>query len=138
MKRIAMLAAITGATIVAWLLLSSLHPAARVWAALLLVLFPAMMVRQAYELRHMPALPRVPAYFSSIISLWVLCGATLAMCLMSGLDARDLGIRDASVLRIASTSIVITAAAIGLLFAFRALGVRETPVLRELLPVTYS
>jgi membrane protease YdiL (CAAX protease family) len=136
MKRIGMVAAVIGATIVAWLLLSTLHSAARMWAALLLVLFPAMMVRQAQELRHMPSLPRVPAYLSSIVSLWVLCGATLAICLLSGFDARDLGFRDATVLRVTITSIGVTAAAIGLLFAFRTLGVRETPVLRELLPVT--
>jgi membrane protease YdiL (CAAX protease family) len=136
MKSAGLFAVVLGAAALVWMLLPALHPAARVWTALLMVPFPALMVRQAQELKHMRALPRVPAYLSSIFSLWVLCGATLAVTLLSGLDARDLGLREVGIVRVATVTVVVTAAAIGLLFAFRAAGARETTVLRELLPVT--
>lgn len=121
---------------VVWALLPGLHPGARLWTVLLLVPFPALMVRQAQQLRQMPALPRRAAYLSSILALWLLCGATLLIAVLSGFDARDLGVVPASPAVIATATLATTGAAVAVLFLFRLAGTRETPVLRELLPVT--
>ncbi|HUF50602.1 MAG TPA: CPBP family intramembrane glutamic endopeptidase [Longimicrobiales bacterium] len=136
MNRLLWTALILLGSALAWVLLHGLHPAARAWTVLLLVPFPALMVRQAHELHAMPALPRPSAYLSSILGLWLLAGATLVVAVLSGYDARDLGIRDTSLLRTTVIGAAVTAAAIAVQFLFRTLGVRESPVLRQLLPVT--
>ena len=136
MTRTAWAAALLGSSILAWSLLSGLHPAARLWSVLLLVPFPALMVWQARELARVAPIPRREAYVSSIAGLWVLCGVTLAIAMWSGFDARDLGMADVVLPRIAVVTGLLTAAAIGVLFLFRAMGVRESAVLRGLLPVT--
>ena len=129
-------AAVLAGTVLVWLLLPELPPVARVWTAVLMVPLPALMVRQAAELRAITELPRVAAYVSSIIGLWVLAGATSVVAVASGFNARDLGIVSVSAPRVIAFAAVLTAAAVALQFIFRALGTREARVLRELLPVT--
>jgi uncharacterized protein len=130
------LAAVVLATGVAWLQLAGVPAAARLWAALLLVPLPALMVVQAHLLRGAEPLPRREAYISSIITLWLLAGATAIVALLSGYTWARLGLT--APLTPSSLGLVgiITLAGIALLFAFRFAGFRETAVLRELLPVT--
>jgi membrane protease YdiL (CAAX protease family) len=96
------------------------------------------MVLQARQLAELTKLPRRAAYISSIISLWVLACITITVSWMSAFDARALGFFSAPAISIALWTIALTSAGIAVLFLFRAAGVREAPVLHELLPQTAS
>jgi uncharacterized protein len=129
-------AAILVTGFVAWLQLAGLPWPARLWAATLLVPLPALMIVQARMLRGIDALPRSQAYISSIVSLWVLAALTLGAARLAGYAPAQLGLAGSFDARLLLLTAGLTAAGIGLLFAFRLLGFREAPVLRELLPVS--
>lgn len=129
--------AVAAATVVAWLQLNGVPWAARAWAAVLLVPLPALMVLQARLLLHdTDELPRRAAYLSSIISLWVLAGATAVVARASGFGATELGLGEVPVTTVVVAGIALAAAGVALLFLFRLLGFREAAVLRTLLPQT--
>jgi uncharacterized protein len=134
--RASAVAAVAATTLVAWLQLGPLPWPARAWAALLLVPLPALMVAQARLLLRLESLPRVDAYVSSIISLWVLAAITAATARVSGYSFAELALTagTASTGRIIITTLILTAAGVALLFAFHAAGYRDAPVTRQLLP----
>lgn len=129
-------AAVLLTTVVAWLQLGGLSWAVRGWAAVLLVPLPALMIVQARMLRTVDSIPRGQAYGSSIISLWVLAAATLVVAQLSGYSLARIGLTGALDARTLLLAALLTAGGVALLFAFRLLGFREAPVLRELLPVS--
>lgn len=119
----------------AWSQLDALHTIARAWAVILLVPLPALMIIEARRLNEIGTLPRAQAYISSIISLWVLGLATMAVVAFSDMA-------EVAELRTALSidplglgfAIVATAGGIAVLFLFRALGVRENALMHQLLP----
>lgn len=131
-----LLAGAAVATGAAWLLLDAVPLAQQIWATVLLVPLPVAMVLQARQLERMEPIPRAAAYTSTIISLWTLLLATLLVARLSGVQAAEIGLRGAPLAVILVGSAVLTAAAAGLLFLFRAWGVREGKTVRWLMPVT--
>lgn len=119
-----------------WLNAGELPLAARAWTAVLLAVLPPLTIAQALQLRSMEALPRVPAYASSIVSLWLLAAISAAAAAGSGFTAAQLGGVMLPLLPTVAWTAGLTAAGVAVLFLFRFAGFREAPVLRELLPVS--
>lgn len=131
------LLALVIASALAWSQLPELHALARAWTVILLVPLPALMIVEARRLLELETIPRRQAYLSSIISLWLLALATLAVQVFSGMggpsDLRAMLVLD---VRGAAWAAAATAAGIAVLFAFRAAGLREAPLMHQLLPQT--
>lgn len=122
---------------VAWLQLDGLPVIARLWAVVLLVPLPLLMVVQARMLETIGELPRVPAYLSSIASLWLLALITFVVAWAAGISAGEIGLgMPPGYIDGLLTALLLTAAGVAVLFAFRFAGFRETSTLRELLPVS--
>lgn len=132
----ATIAATVAALIVAWLQFDGAHAVVRLWAVALVVPLPVLMIVQSRMIAQLETLPRVPAYVSSIISLWTLATATALAGWAGGLTPAELHLAATGAASIVLPTLVVTAAGVTVLFAFRAAGVRETDTLRELLPVT--
>ncbi|MBR9989018.1 MAG: CPBP family intramembrane metalloprotease [Gemmatimonadetes bacterium] len=131
-----LLVVIAAAAAITWLLLDTVHWAARTWTVILLVPLPALFIVQGRKLGELDVLPRSEAYISSIASLWILAALTAGVGWVSGYRLPDLGLIALSPERTLITSVALTAAGIAVLFAFRLAGVREPPLMRELLPVS--
>jgi membrane protease YdiL (CAAX protease family) len=127
---------LAGAAAVAWVQLTGLHPAARVWTVVLLVPLPALLIVEGRRLRELESLPRTAAYLSSIGSLWILAFVTAGIARVSGYGTVQLGLVPLDPWRTAATAAALTVAGIGVLFVFRLAGVREPPLMRELLPAS--
>jgi membrane protease YdiL (CAAX protease family) len=96
------------------------------------------MVVQARQLGELTEVPRRAAYVSSIVSLWILALVTLVIARLSTFEPHTIGFFTASPGPVALWTVALTAAGVAVLFLFRAAGVREAPVLQELLPQTPS
>jgi membrane protease YdiL (CAAX protease family) len=132
----AWLIVLAGASSIAWLQLHGVHWAARAWTVVLLVPLPALLIIEGRKLRELETVPRTQAYVSSIISLWVLAIATGIAGWLSGYSAADLGLTSVGATRTLAFAAALTGAGIALLFLFRFAGVREAPLMHELLPVS--
>ena len=132
----AWLLVIATASAVAWLQLTGLPSPARMWAAVLLVPLPALMIAEGRKLSEIGTLPRAQAYVSTIISLWILAAATLAVAWASGYERALLGLKPLDAQSTALIAVVLTIAGIAILFAFHRAGVREPAIMRELLPAS--
>ncbi|HEX2167877.1 MAG TPA: CPBP family intramembrane glutamic endopeptidase [Longimicrobiales bacterium] len=135
---------VAGAAAIAWVQLAGVHEAARAWSVILLVPLPVLMIVEGRKLSELETLPRTEAYVSSIVSLWMLALATVAVAWASGYGASDLGfaaldgMRTAALnaIRIAALAAALTIAGVAVLFAFKFAGVREPALVRQLMPVT--
>lgn len=136
MQQRAWLVGLAGAAAVAWIQLDGVHWAARAWAVFLLVPLPALLIVEGRKLRDLETLPRTQAYVSSIASLWVLAIVTLGIARLGGFTLADLGLVSLPLLRTLALAAALTAAGIGVLFLFRFAGMREAPIMRDLLPAT--
>lgn len=124
------------ACVVAWLQLDGLTAVTRAWAVVLLVPLPLLMMVQARMLDDVVELPRTAAYVSSIASLWLLALATAGAAFAGGPGISRLGLQAVPLTTSLLLAAGMTAAGVGLLFAFKAAGFREAGILRQLLPVT--
>jgi len=106
--------------------------------ALILAVFPAFAVAQASILQETP-FPRLPAYWSSIATLWVL-GATAWLAGVRDGGPSAIGVVWIPLLELLGWTVGLAAIGIGVMLGSRmvgrALGIRETPVLERLLPRT--
>jgi membrane protease YdiL (CAAX protease family) len=127
---------LAGAAAVAWVQLTGVHWAARAWTVILLVPLPALLVVEGRKLRELEALPRTQAYVSSIASLWVLAIVTACVAWLSGYGRVQIGLTGIDPLRTAAFAAALTIAGISVLFLFRFAGMREAPLMHELLPAT--
>lgn len=127
---------LAGATAVAWVQLTGVHWAARAWTVILLVPLPALLIVEGRKLRDLETLPRAQAYVSSIASLWILAIVTAGAAWLSGYSAAQLGLTHVDPLRTAAFAALLTISGIAVLFLFRFAGVREAPLMHELLPVS--
>jgi len=122
--------------VLVWVALDAQPWAPRIWATLLLVPLP---VAAAYQLRlveNPESLPRMPLYVSSAVSLWLLALVTAGVVWVSPLDWSALRFVRGPLGPTAAWSVGITAAGVALLGLARSLGIRESPILRRLLPAT--
>ena len=103
----------------------------------LLVVLPVLAVAQLRMLRGMETVERIPAYVSSALALAVLGGASWAVGSRSG-GASALGLVPLSWGGFALWTLTLVGAGLALTAAFRvagtALGAREAPLLRKILP----
>lgn len=136
MRPRAWLILLAGASSIAWLQLEGVHWAARAWTVVLLVPLPALLIVEGRKLRELETLPRTQAYASSIASLWVLAIVTGCAAWLSGYSRVQLGLGGIDPLRTAAYVAALTVAGIAVLFLFRLAGVREAPLMHELLPAT--
>lgn len=120
----------------AWFSSAGLNPAPRAWLAFLLAGLPAMMLAQARLLRDAGPLPRMPAYVSSIISLWLLALVTVGVARIGGLRAVDLGIAGMPLQSALLWTGFMTLAGLAVVLLFHLAGFRESDVTRQLIPVT--
>jgi uncharacterized protein len=126
------------AAAVVWLLSPELPWAPRAWLSVLLAPLPWLAVVQARALADLDDLPRRAAYASSIASLWILAALTAVASTAGGFDAAALGLVAQPWPRTLAWTALLTAAGIGVLFGYRALGFRDAPVMERLMPATRS
>ena len=104
--------------------------------ALLLVVLPAISIAQL-PLADIAWIERQPAYWSSMVTLWLVGAACWLVGTRVGGPAA-VGITDIALLPLVSWTAALTAAGLGVIVGFRAialrLGIRESPILRHLLP----
>lgn len=136
MNPVSWLAVLAGAAGLAWVQLSGVPGAARFWTVILLVPLPAIMIAQGRKLQELESLPRTEAYISSIASLWLLALATFGVAHVSGYSIAQLGLRPLDASRTVVWGAAMTLAGVAVLFAFRFAGVREPPLIRDLMPVS--
>ncbi|HEX6307307.1 MAG TPA: CPBP family intramembrane glutamic endopeptidase [Longimicrobiales bacterium] len=136
MRPRAWLLLLAAASAVAWVQLDGVHWAARAWSVVLLVVVPAAMIVQGRALREMKTLARAQAYISSIISLWVLGIATYGVALVSGYGLDELGLVLPGAGRALLLALLLTLGAVAVLFLFHFAGMREAPIMHELVPAT--
>lgn len=122
------------AAAVAWLATGDLPSAARIWTVVLLVPLPSLAVWQARTLPHPEQLPRSQIYLSTIISLWVLALITAAFAAFAGFSRIRLGLFLPPDDRFLPWSLAPVAGGLAIVYAARALGVRESPILAHLIP----
>jgi uncharacterized protein len=122
----------------AWFSSPELPAAARFWASALLAGLPALMVVQARQLRDVEVLPRVPAYVSSIISLWLLMGATLFFAWAGGMTPAAMGFVALPLHLLLAWTGGLTAAGLLTVLVFHRAGFRESAVTQQLIPETRS
>ncbi|HSJ07321.1 MAG TPA: CPBP family intramembrane glutamic endopeptidase [Longimicrobiales bacterium] len=136
MRRAALFAAVAAA--VAWFLSPDLHWLARGWVAFLLAGMPLLTVWQARELRNVESLPRRAAYASSMASLWILAGLTAGTAWGSGMSLSGMGLAGLPLPVLLVWTGGLTLAGILIIALFWLAGFRETPLVRELIPVSAS
>jgi uncharacterized protein len=124
------------AAVLVWLLSPELAWPARAWLALLLGPLPALMIAQARMLGDIAELPRRDVYLSSIASLWLLAGLTVAAARFGGMGPAELGFTPVTPVAFLAWTAALTAGGVAVLFAFRALGLRDGVVVRQLMPET--
>ena len=120
---------------VAWLLLKELHWAARLWTAFLLVPLPVLAMAQLPPIEEAGELPRVPVYVSSTFSLWILTLLTAVAVRVAGISAADIGVVVPSLTTLLVWAGGLTAVGLAVILAAAAVGIRESAILRQILPV---
>lgn len=104
--------------------------------AVLLAAIPALSLAQLPLIRGV-TIERLPAYWSSIVTLWLL-GAACWLVGSRGEGVAAIGIVPIPIGPLLGWSVLLTVMGMGVIVAFRWLaaraGVTETPVLRDLLP----
>lgn len=136
MRRALFAIVLSAAALLVWLAAHELPWAVRAWTVFLLVALPALLVAQTRALGHLEELPRTEVYVSSIVSLWGLAALTLLAARVSGIGLVELGLVGAGAGAVVAWTAGTVAAAFGLIFVARALGVTESPIVALLLPRT--
>jgi len=125
------------AGLLVWIAAPELHWPARLLAALLLGPAPVASLIQARMMDTLPQpLPRSPIYFGSIFVLWTLGAVSFAAATASGFPLRSLGIQPVTAADFAIWAAIVVVAGGTIVAACRALGMRESPVMHDLIPVT--
>lgn len=109
---------------------------ARLWAITVTLLLPLLSVRQAAAIADPSSLPRIPAYVSSIVSLWLIAAITATVARLGGVGPRQLRLTAMPLVPLAAWVGGLTFAAVAILVVARRMGVRESPILLRLLPET--
>lgn len=125
------------AAAVVWAASGELAWPARAFLVLLLAVLPPLSVAQADAVGAGAAvLPRIPVYLSSAATMWVLALLALGAGLGGSFAPNELGLVGMPVVAAAGWTAGLVAGAVALAAAWRALGLRESPMLAWLLPRT--
>jgi len=119
-----------------WYLLHDMPGPVRLWTVTLSVVLPILAVVQVGAVGDPDSLPRIPAYVSSIVSLWLIAALTATVARFGGVEPRQLGLAPVGWGLLVAWSLASTGLGIGLLFLASRLGVRESALLLRLLPVS--
>jgi membrane protease YdiL (CAAX protease family) len=131
--------AMVGAAVLAWVAAAPLPWPARAFVVLVLVVLPVLGVGQAVALGgEVTALPRLAVYVSSALGLWGLAGGALLAAGWSGMVPARLGLVMPGVGAFVGWGVGVAVAALAVAAAGRALGLRESRWVVELLPRTRS
>jgi membrane protease YdiL (CAAX protease family) len=119
-----------------WFLLRDVPGPARLWTVTLSVLLPILAVVQVGAIGDPESLPRIPAYVSSIASLWIIAALTATVSRFGGIDARQFGLAPVGWIPLVAWALAVAGLGLGLLLLANRLGVRESALLLRLLPVS--
>lgn len=128
---------VTAGAIVVWLASRELAWPARAMTVFLLVIMPALLLVQGRIANSIPeGLNRVELYGSSVVSIWILAGLTMAAAWGSGFTTRRLGLVVHPVTWLVLAAGLTTAVGLAAMIIGRLLRLPETALLLFLLPQT--
>jgi uncharacterized protein len=131
------IAAGLAAAIGAWIIAPELSTPARAGMAFLIGIFPALALLQARATAQITALPsRVRLYLSTMAGLWMLTFAIAFVASESGFNPRLMGVTEMPLGPFALWTAISLIGVSALVMAFKAFGMRETPLLEYLVPQT--
>jgi uncharacterized protein len=121
----------------AWALLQPLPWPARAFTTFLTVPLPLLLILQA-RLAHdvPPGVERETVYFSSALTVWILAAFAMLAARFSGFDRADLRLVSLSPGTLLAAAGLTTLAGLALMATGRVLRLRETPIVRFLIPRT--
>jgi membrane protease YdiL (CAAX protease family) len=128
--------ATSAGAVLVWTAAGELGTVARVWTTFLVGVLPILLIAQTRAIPEAQRLPRTALYGSSAISLWGLAGATVLVAVFGGISPATLGLAPLPWTPALLWTAGVTAAAVLLLFAARAAGIRESDFVAYLLPRT--
>lgn len=125
------------AAVLVWLVSGELAWPARAMTTFLVAVLPLLLADQMTMAQEIPeAIPRPLLYRLSALALWLLAVLTALAGIFGGLTRAQLGLQSLSTISLLSWAAVVIAGGLGVLFVARALGMRETALLRFVLPRT--
>lgn len=119
-----------------WLATGGLSTPVRVWTLAITLVLPLVSIWQVAVIGEPDRLPRIPAYVSSIVSLWLLAGLTATVARFGGLRADQLGLGSVHWSGFFAWSAGQIAVSVAILALASRLGIRESALLIRLLPET--
>lgn len=132
------LAAVAVATVAVWLAASELAWPARMMTTLLLVPLPALLLGQgrAADVEMARGISRHALYLSSAASIWALALVAVVVASDGGFTRAQLGLVPITTDRLAMAGGLTLVAGLAIMSAARLAGIRETGILRHLIPAT--
>jgi uncharacterized protein len=136
--RSAWIAGLAAAALV-WITAPELPWPARTLTAFLLGPAPVGFMLQAQLTETLPQpFLRLPIYAGSLLVLWTLGGLSFVVALASGFSLGDIGLAPIHLAQFVPWTAAMMAAGAAVVVAFRAAGLRESPIMRDLIPHTPS
>jgi membrane protease YdiL (CAAX protease family) len=136
-QRILNALAVTAGSALVWLASAELAWPARLMTVFLLVIMPGLLLVQGRMANRVPeGISRTELYVSSVVSIWILAGLTIAASWASGFTVRLLGLVTHAPVRLALVAALTTAIGLGAMIGGRLLQLPETALLKFLLPRT--
>jgi membrane protease YdiL (CAAX protease family) len=134
-RQVVLALATAGVAAILWSVTAGLPIPARAWCVALLALLPAAMLLQSEHTGQVVAsVSRRELYVSSALTLWGLGGVTLLVARASGMTAGMLGLRTGGLTALLVWTALTLAVGILILAAGRLAGVRESDVVRLVVP----
>lgn len=124
-------------SVAVWIGTAPLPWSARALAVTMLVVLPVLLLGQGrIDEGEAATLPVVPAYLSSIATIALLALLAVAAARASGIDSRTIGLVGTTPIAALAWTGAVTIASLASMLLARALRVRESPLLRRLIPRT--
>jgi membrane protease YdiL (CAAX protease family) len=133
---IAAAAATAVAAVWLWVISDGLEPLERIWTVALTTALPAALILQAAMVRELDGVPREAVYLSSGLTLWGLAAVTFVIAVVSGTPPAAIGLRPAPAAAVLLWCAAVLVGGLAVLALARFAGIRESAVLRQLLPGT--
>jgi membrane protease YdiL (CAAX protease family) len=122
--------------VLVWLATPDLPWPSRLWTTFLVGVLPILLIAQARIAGQAMELPRTSIYASSAISLWILAAVTMIVAIASDFTPAGLGFARLPIPGAVGWIAAVTGLGVAVLFAARAIGVREPPIVEYLMPRT--
>jgi membrane protease YdiL (CAAX protease family) len=137
-QRALMIAFCIAGVAIVWAASPELPPAARGWTACLVVLLPALSILQTARLTDVSVIRRKVMYASSIMWLWLLASWSWVVLLYGGFSGDDIGMHSIPATTGVAWTVALTIAGVGIMRASDSLGMRESALMRHLIPQSRS